>query len=144
MAGRIEFERSAVRSSNGSATGRPYLTLDDGTTLAAALADPTGFLRRLDTVAIDEIQRAPDLLRAIKRSVDEDRRPGRFLLTGSADVLAVRRVAESLAGRMEIVTLLPLAQSEIAGGASGFLDDILAGRVPAPRSVVVGKDLVEV
>lgn len=126
------------------ATGRPYLTLDDETTLAAALADPTGFLRDLDTVAIDEIQRAPGLLRAIKRSVDEDRRPGRFLLTGSANVLSVPRVAESLAGRMEIVTLLPLAQSEIAGSASDFLDAAFAGRVRAPRSAVLGKDLVEV
>lgn len=124
--------------------GRPYLSLDDDTTLAAARSDPTGFLRDLDTVAIDEIQRAPDLLRAIKLSVDRDRRPGRFLLTGSANVLAVPRVAESLAGRMEIVTLLPLAQAEIAGHASGFLDAVFAGRVPAPGPMLLGKHLVEV
>ncbi|HEY9568960.1 MAG TPA: AAA family ATPase, partial [Thalassobaculum sp.] len=122
--------------------GRLYLSLDDDTTLAAARSDPAGFVRDLDTVAIDEIQRAPDLLRAIKLSVDRDRRPGRFLLTGSANVLAVPRVAESLAGRMEIVTLLPLAQAEIAGHASGFLDAVFAGRVPAPGPMLLGKHLV--
>src|SRR3546814_6920706 len=105
-----------------STTGRPYLTLDDDTTLAAARTDPAGFVRDLDTVTIDEVQRAPDLLRAIKRSVDDDRRPGRFLLTGSANVLTMPRVADSLAGRMEVVTLLPLAQAEVQGTGSVFLE----------------------
>lgn len=121
---------------------RTYITLDDDTTLAAAKADPTGFVRDLDRATIDEVQRAPDLLRAIKRSVDEDRRPGRFLLTGSANVLTIPRVAESLAGRMEIVTLLPLAQAEIRGHSSRFLDEAFAGRVSAPQALTVGKDLV--
>ena len=95
------------------ASPRRFLTLDDETVLAAARSDPTGFVRSLDRATIDEVQRAPDLLRAIKRSVDEDRRAGRFLLTGSANILALPKVSESLAGRMEIVDLLPLAQGEI-------------------------------
>lgn len=64
---------------------RIYITLDDDTTLEAARNDPTGFVRGLDKVIIDEVQRAPELLRAIKKSVDADRRPGRFLLSGSAN-----------------------------------------------------------
>ena len=122
---------------------RPYLTLDDDTTLAAIRADPTGFVRDLDVVTIDEVQRVPDLLRAIKRSVDDNRRPGRFLLTGSANILTLPTVAESLAGRMEIITLLPLAQAEIRGLSSSFIDNAFAGRVASPQSLVVGRDLVE-
>jgi uncharacterized protein len=83
----------------------PFLTLDDATTRAAALADPVGFVRGLDRAVIDEVQRAPDLLLAMKASVDTDRRPGRFLLTGSANLMTLPRVADSLAGRMEIVRL---------------------------------------
>ena len=89
---------------------RTYLTLDDQTTLDAARLDPSGFVRGLDNPTIDEIQRAPELLLAIKNSVDEDGRPGRFLLTGSANVLTLPQVADSLAGRMEVIHLLPLAR----------------------------------
>jgi len=90
---------------------RPYLTLDDATTCAAAREDPQGFIRRLDGAVIDEVQRVPELLLAIKLAVDDQRRPGRFLLTGSADVMALPRVADSLAGRVEVLSLLPLAAS---------------------------------
>jgi predicted AAA+ superfamily ATPase len=82
---------------------RTYLTLDDQTVLQSAREDPTGFVRGRDQVTIDEVQRAPDLLPAIKQSVDRERRPGRFLLTGSADVLTLPTVSESLAGRLEVV-----------------------------------------
>jgi len=77
--------------------GRTYITLDDQTVLEAARSDPAGFIRGLDRAIIDEIQRAPDLLLAIKKTVDEDYRPGRFLLTDSANVLTLPRVADSLA-----------------------------------------------
>jgi predicted AAA+ superfamily ATPase len=97
--------------------GRTYITLDDQTVLAAAQADPAGFIRGLDRATIDEIQRAPDLLLAIKKAVDDDYRPGRFLLTGSANVLTLPRVADSLAGRMETLRMLPLARAEIGGKA---------------------------
>jgi len=91
-----------------------YVTLDDLGTLEAATLDPDGFLSQFrDSVAIDEVQRAPDLLRALKKSIDADRRPGRFLLTGSANILSHRGVSESLAGRMDIVSLEGLSFGEL-------------------------------
>ena len=122
--------------------GRTYITLDDRTVLDAALSDPNGFIRGLDRTIIDEIQRAPDLLLAIKRSVDEDRRPGRFLLTGSANVMTLPRVADSLAGRIETIRMLPLARAEIAGTAPTFLERLFEGRLERERQAVIGDDLV--
>jgi predicted AAA+ superfamily ATPase len=118
-----------------------YFTLDDETTLAAARSDPTGFVRGLDRAIIDEVQHAPDLLRAIKLAVDEDRRPGRFLLTGSANLLTLPRVSESLAGRMELVTLLPLARVEIIRSESTFLSAAFSGKLVSGRDPTIGKDL---
>jgi hypothetical protein len=90
------------------------VTLDEATALAAATADPQGFIAGLgERVVIDEVQKAPGLFQAIKLSVDADRGPGRFLLTGSANVLLLPRMSESLAGRMEILTLEPLSQGEL-------------------------------
>jgi hypothetical protein len=77
----------------------PYFCLDDPGLLAAVRADPTGFVRRLDCAIIDEVQRAPELLMALKLAIDKDRRPGRFLLTGSANLMALPQIADSLAGR---------------------------------------------
>lgn len=112
-----------------------WLSLDEETTLHAALTDPVGLLRGTGRVAIDEVQRAPALLRAIKQSVDEDRQPGRFLLTGSTDILTLPTLSDSLAGRMEVVNLLPLAQSEMRRAPSSFLLKILAGEPPVqPRA----------
>lgn len=91
----------------------PYYTLDDDNILNAVKQDPIGFIDRIEKGIIDEIQRAPELLRAIKFSVDQQRQPGRFLLTGSANVLALPQIGDSLAGRMEILTLLPLSLAEI-------------------------------
>lgn len=109
-----------------------YLTLDRGLPLAAARDDPAGFVAgEARTLVIDEVQRAPDLLREIKASVDSDRRPGRFVLTGSADVLTLPRVAETLAGRVEVLRLWPLSQGEIAGHREVFLDALLAGEPEA-------------
>jgi uncharacterized protein len=81
---------------------REFVTMDDDTARAPARSDPTGLVRGLDQTTIDEVQRVPDLLRPIKKSVHEDRRPGRFLLTGSANILTPPQVSESLAGRMKI------------------------------------------
>jgi len=90
-----------------------YFTLDDRTTLDAALRDPDGFVNGLPTpVVIDEVQKAPDLLRAIKRGVDQNRRPGRYLLTGSANVMTLSSVSESLAGRISLHTLYPFCWPE--------------------------------
>jgi len=104
-----------------------YRTLDDAAMLAAARNDPDGFVDGLpDRVILDEVQRAPDLFRAIKRSVDARRRPGRFLLTGSAHALVLPTASESLAGRMEVLALRPFSQGEIDGGAEGFVDACFA------------------
>ncbi|WP_296543064.1 AAA family ATPase, partial [Rhodoferax sp.] len=113
-----------------SGNGARYLTLDDELTLMSAREDPVGMIRSLDRAVIDEIQRAPSLLLAIKKSVDEDRRPGRFLLTGSANLMALPTVADSLAGRMETLLLLPLSQSEIEGQSVNWLDSVFAGQIP--------------
>jgi predicted AAA+ superfamily ATPase len=123
---------------------REFITMDDDTILASARSDPTGLVRDLDRTTIDEIQRAPDLLRAIKRSVDEDRRPGRFLLTGSANILTLPQVSESLAGRMEIVSLLPLSRAEIRGRKPTFLRAAFAGKIVGSAEVLMGESLVEV
>lgn len=120
-----------------------FLTLDNATTLDSARNDPVGFVRGLNRAVIDEIQRAPDLLLAIKESVDNDSRPGRFLLTGSSNLMTLPRVADSLAGRMETVRLLPLAQSEILGNQPSFFRDVFSGITPAVSEAIVGDDLIE-
>jgi predicted AAA+ superfamily ATPase len=123
--------------------GRTYITLDDQTTLDAAKSDPVGFIRGLDQAIIDEIQRAPDLLLAIKKTVDEDYRPGRFLLTGSANVLTLPRVADSLAGRMETIHMLPLARAEVIGKTPRFLERLFDGKLQGDQAAVVGEGLVK-
>jgi len=122
--------------------GRDYITLDDRTVLEAAQSDPAGFIRGLDRAIIDEVQRAPDLLLAIKKTVDEDYRPGRFLLTGSANVLTLPRIADSLAGRMETLQMLPLARAEIEGRTPSFLEHLFEGKLQNQRKAIVGDDLV--
>ena len=99
----------------------PYYTLDDDNILNAAKQDPIGFVNRIDIAIIDEIQRAPELLRAIKLSIDQNRKPGRFLITGSANLLALPQIGDSLAGRMEILTLLPLSLAEIQRRENNFI-----------------------
>lgn len=123
--------------------GLRYLTLDDELTRLSARDDPAGMIRSLDRAVIDEIQRAPELLLAIKRSVDEDRRPGRFLLTGSANLMLLPAVADSLAGRMETLSLLPLSQSEIELCVSNWLDGAFGGQLLQPGRPAIGPDLVE-
>lgn len=104
-----------------------YLTFDDGAVLAAAHSDPAGFVAELDgPVVLDEVQRVPELFVAIKAAVDRSRKPGRFLLTGSANVLLLPRLSESLAGRMELQTLRGLSQGEFEGAREGFIDAVFA------------------
>src|ERR1700722_18893297 len=124
-------------------TGRTYITLDDQTVLEAAQSDPTGFIRGLDRAIIDEIQRAPGRLLSIKKAVDEDYRPGRFLLTGSANVLTLPRVADSLAGRMETIHMLPLARAEVTGTTPRFLERLFGGKLQGDQAAIVGEDLVK-
>ena len=117
----------------------PFLTLDDATVREAASNDPVGFVRDLDRAVIDEVQRAPDLMLAIKAAVDADPRPGRYLLTGSANLMTLPRVADSLAGRMAIIRLLPLAQSEIRETPSHFLARAFSGDVATATTAVLGE-----
>ncbi|QND53838.1 ATP-binding protein [Phyllobacterium sp. 628] len=139
QAGKSTLARAASNSS------RSYFTLDDETTLDAAKSDPKGFVRGLDLATIDEIQRAPGLLLAIKESVDEDKRPGRFLLTGSANIMTLPTVADSLAGRMEVITLMPLARGEIVGRKPTFLDLAFQGRIaPGNGASATANELIEV
>ena len=106
----------------GEAAGYAYRTFDDDTLRAAAEADPVGFVADLpERTVLDEVQRVPGLFTSLKAAVDRDRTPGRFLLTGSANVLLVPHLSDSLAGRMEILRLYPLSQHELAG---------LAGETP--------------
>ena len=116
------------------------LTLDDDVTRAAAEADPTGFVGGLDApVVIDEVQRVPDLLLAIKQAVDRDTSPGRFLLTGSANVLTNRRVKDALTGRMELIRLWPLSQSEVHGSHDNIVDALFAADPPLMDDAIVGR-----
>lgn len=113
-----------------------YITLDNASVLAAVRNDAAGFLAGLDgAVVIDEVQRAPELFPAIKADVDRHRQPGRFLLTGSTNVLLVPHLSESLAGRMEIQSLWPFSQGELAGRKETFVDDLFMERPFLARPV---------
>lgn len=124
-------------------TGADYFTLDDASTLALAASDPTGFIRNLrGPVVIDEIQKAPDLFPAIKVAVDKNRRPGRFLLTGSANVMTLPRLSESLAGRMEVIPLFPFSTGELTGTREGFVKHLFDGTIAKAKLSVTKNDLV--
>ncbi|MDR1423595.1 MAG: ATP-binding protein [Azoarcus sp.] len=117
VSGPRQSGKSTLVQTLNESTARRYLTLDDPTTLVGARSDPTGFIAGLNgPAALDEIQRAPELFLPIKAAVDRDRAEGkpagRFLLTGSANVLLIPALADSLAGRMEIVRLMPLSCAE--------------------------------
>ena len=118
------------------APGRAFVSLDEPNYHRIAIEDPAGLVASLpDAVTVDEVQRAPGLLPAIKHAVDRDRRPGRFLLTGSANLLFAPAVTESLAGRMEAVQLHPLTESEKARRPGRFLNALLTGALePGLRS----------
>jgi len=128
----------------GDGSGYGYVSFDSDVLRASAQADPAGFVADLpDKVVLDEVQRVPELFTALKAAVDRDRRPGRFILTGSANVLLVPRLADSLAGRMEILRLHPLAQAELAGRQSGFLDALFGDGFKANQQARLGKELAE-
>jgi hypothetical protein len=102
------------------------VTLDDEVQREAAMADPRVFVDRVGLFVIDEVQRVPELLPAIKAAVDRDRRPGRFLLTGSTRLLSTVELADALAGRVELVDLWPLSAGELGGHRERFIDALLA------------------
>ncbi|MCP3981053.1 MAG: ATP-binding protein [bacterium] len=125
---------------------RRYLTLDDLETLEAARRDPEGLVAGAEALTIDEVQRAPDLLLTIKREVDRDRQPGRFLLSGSANLALLSTVSESLAGRAVALTLHPFTLREIEGwlGETPFLRRLFERGAPpdVPTHQVSDDDLL--
>lgn len=128
----------------GDTAGYAYLTFDDDVRRASAQADPVGFVADLpNSVILDEVQRVPELFTSLKAAVDRDRRPGRFILTGSANVLLVPRLADSLAGRMEILRLHPLAQAELAGRAPDFLPALFGAGLKPGAGRRLGRELAE-
>lgn len=116
----------------GDLEGFTYLSFDDDVQRAAAQADPVGYVADLpERVILDEVQRVPELFTSLKAAVDARREPGRFVLTGSANVLLVPKLADSLAGRMEILRLHPLSQVELSGGTPDFLSALFGSAFKA-------------
>jgi predicted AAA+ superfamily ATPase len=143
LVGARQTGKSTLAASVGDGeVAADYLSLDDPALLAAARADPAGLLEGLgEKVILDEVQRAPDLFLPIKAEVDRDRRPGRFLLTGSANPLFIPAVAEALAGRMEVLTLWPFSTAELAGKPDARLAKLLLSERPRlPERAPVGRE----
>jgi len=122
-----------------------YVSMDDQRVRTAAEADPTGFVTdQPGLLAIDEVQRVPELLLAIKAQVDRDPRPGQFLITGSTALSAARGVSETLAGRIERFELWPFSQGELAGRRETFIDRLLSGQIDRQyRSDLTKADYLE-
>lgn len=117
-----------------------YLTLDDTGVRALAGGDPTGFVAGLGRrTVVDEVQRVPELLLAIKARLDRDPTPGQFLLTGSANLRAIPTVSDALPGRVDYLTLWPFTQGEVEGRPEDFLGRLFSGDIPAIDDAPVGR-----
>ena len=139
QSGKTTLARRIARSD-----GRPFITLDDEQFRRFAEDDPAGFIRRQRVAVIDEIQRAPGLILALKQSVDEDPRPGRYLITGSVDLFRSSISPDSLAGRVETIELLPFSRAEIVGSrVPEFLDRAFAADFPNLALTGPTPDLIE-
>ncbi len=137
--GKSTLAKFLGREGFGGADEVPYVTFDNATVQSAAQSDPDAYIRSFGgPVVVDEAQRVPDLFRAIKLLVDEDRHPGQFLLTGSADVMTLPAVSESLAGRVEVIPLQPYSQGELNGCKEEFLDRCFDDTRPAEWSLSRG------
>jgi predicted AAA+ superfamily ATPase len=134
QAGKSTLARQIVRGTPGVLERR----LDRPGELAAARADPESFVRHDGLLVLDEVQRAPELLLPIKAIVDEDPRPGRFLLTGSARLLGLRALPDALVGRTETVELWPFSQGEIDGGPDSMVDELFRTYAAAEVIQAVG------
>ncbi|MEX2447954.1 MAG: ATP-binding protein [Solirubrobacterales bacterium] len=123
-----------------SAHPAEYISLDDPAAAQAARSEPVEMIANLRGPAvIDEIQRAPDLLLAIKQKLDRDDSRGQFLLTGSADLLTLPTIADALPGRVQYLRLWPFSQAELSGVSSSFVDAAFAGRLPQVADSPVGR-----
>ncbi|MDP9293500.1 MAG: ATP-binding protein [Actinomycetota bacterium] len=140
--GARQVGKSTLLEQVASAEGadREVLTLDSQAVRTAATADPAGFIATLDTpVAIDEIQRVPELMTEIKLRVDRDKTPGQFAITGSANLLEMKQVKDSLAGRAEYLRLHPFSQGELLGHRETFVPGLASGRFPNITDAPVGR-----
>ncbi len=127
-----------VASAEGA--GREVLTLDDQAVRSAATIDPAGFVATLNTpVAIDEIQRVPELMTEIKLRVDHNKTPGQFAVTGSANLLEMKQVKDSLAGRAEYLRLHPFSQGEMLGHRESFVPGLANGSFPSVTNAPIGR-----
>ena len=125
-------------------TGYGYLSFDDDNLVRAARADPLGFITDLPPkMVLDEVQRVPEIFTTLKLVVDRDRQPGRFLLTGSADVLLLPRLADSLAGRIEVIRLHPMAQVELRQQSASFLQRLFRAEFGVVGATRMGQALAE-
>ena len=126
----------------GDHQGYQYISFDDHVARSAADSDPAGFILGLkERTVLDEVQRVPSLFTALKQEIDTRRSPGRFILTGSSQVLLVPALSDSLAGRMDIIRLHPLSQVEVYGGIPNFLDDLFSGTFQTSNANRMGDDL---
>ena len=138
--------KSTLAQTMAERRGYATFTFDDENVLRAARADPVGFCAELPAKAVlDEVQRIPELFTSIKALVDRDRRPGRLILTGSANVMMLPKLADSLAGRMEVLRLGPLTQVELGGRVPGtaWLDRLFGGRFAIAAGARLGDGLIE-
>jgi len=129
-----------LRNETELVKNREYRTLDDFATLKAAQTNPEGLLS--ERVALDEVQRCPEMLVAVKKSIDDDRRPGRFILSGSANLALLGRVSETLAGRAGYFTLHPMTRRELLrriGGPPYLIDFMTAASQGHGRAVPVSE-----
>jgi uncharacterized protein len=145
LVGARQTGKSTLAQALGEERGASYSTFDEAGFLAAARADPMQFVQGLGEAAVlDEVQRVPEIFLPIKASVDRDRRPGRFLLTGSANPHFVPEVAEALAGRMQVLTLWPFSQAELEEAIGANVAELLFGsRGPQNQASVERGELVE-
>ena len=121
-----------------------YRTLDDTDMLRIALSDPKGFVQNNSgTMVIDEIQKAPGLIPEIKQAVDRDKRPGQYILTGSANILSLPIISDSLAGRAKYINLRPLSTGEVLRKAPSFLKKAFKGDFPDKITGYNKKDIIE-
>lgn len=140
-----QYGKTTLARLVGDESGFAYFTFDDDVQRAAAQTDPVGYVSDLpERAVLDEMQRVPELFTSLKAAVDSRRKPGRFILTGSANVLLVRKLADSLAGRMEILRLHPLSQAEVGRKPPDFLGRLFAADIQAePSGRRLGKGLAE-
>lgn len=142
LTGARQTGKTTLMKQIGQGQDYHYITFDDIRFLSAAQNDPIGFIEGLKKpVILDEVQRIPEIFLAIKQDVDENRQPGRYALTGSANPMLIPRLGDSLAGRMEIFNLFPLSQGELVGRCESFVDKVFNQQLPMPLEPLVKTDL---